>query len=215
MKRLFLFSLASFLICAFSAKLLAEDTPPDPKFNSVEWYKCDFGKIKYKEGLAEKESGYRCVKTEKIDGSELNVAVNDDIGYYPVMSKEAADYFSSKGYKFQCDKNGGFTGGGILDGQFEKRYLAPPEKSGIDASDWVDAEYAKKGLVVFAPASVRAVDAVSSCEFKDQTCQFFSTQTNMRLGLFKTSLPKCGGKAAAAEGGSKGMGGLKGLFKKK
>ena len=44
------------LVCAFSARLVASDTLPDPKLNSVDWYKCEVGRVKYTQGLEEKES---------------------------------------------------------------------------------------------------------------------------------------------------------------
>lgn len=99
--------------CSISTKIIAADTPPDPQFNSVEWYKCELGNVKYKAGLEERTSKDQCLKTEKIAAGNavINATPYNFTGttmpvYYAVMSKAAVQQFEGKGYKRQCDKTG-------------------------------------------------------------------------------------------------------------
>lgn len=175
--------------CSISVRVMASDTPADPKFNAVEWYKCEIGRVKYKQGLAEKESKLQCVTTEKVGAgsNELKVASKESSRapgfpayvYYAVMKKDAAQYLRDKDFKFQCDKDTTVSNGGF----FKTYMLSKPEESQYDGENSVSSEFGKKGLVINDYNSVNSLDP--KCMFAGATCQFYSTQTNTRFGLFK------------------------------
>lgn len=199
MKRTLILMAAVMLGCSFSTRVVATDTPADPKFNAVEWYKCELGTVKYKVGLEEKTSKDQCLKTEKVatGNAEINATPYNFKGttmpvYYAVMSKAAAQYFEEKGYKRQCDRTGE---GGFRFGYLKRYALSPTEMSESDGNKWVEDEFAKKGLVVYTEVSFRSDDVVNDrlCNMSEQTCQFYSEQTKQRFGLFKTVIPNCAG----------------------
>jgi len=198
-------SLPLLVVLAYSLPASAEDTAPDPVFNGVQWYVCKTDMVKYKEGMAEKESKWECVndagqyelpaKAVAAGNDKVEIAIQPGIRgsiyYYPVMTTAQAEHFSSSMYEFQCDKRLGRLDGGVRSNGVALYMFSPPAMDQGNGNTWADDQFKAKGKKVLPEASVygEACRKGSSCTPNEVNCQFYSKSTGKRFGLFHAKVP--------------------------
>lgn len=216
MKRFCVYALLAMFVMLSSVSF-ASDTPADAVFNGVKWYTCKSDMVKYKQGMEEKESKWECVNSggayeiptqvvasgnDKID-VKIEQGIRGSIYYYPVMTTAQADHFKDKNYKLQCDQKLGTLDGGISENGVALYMFSPPEMDQYNGNQWADDHFKAKGQKVLPYASIygNACRRDMNCAASSVNCQFYSTETGKRFGLFSANIPgKMSNPAAAATG---------------
>lgn len=205
MVRFAVWALPILVVLVFPVVAPAEDTPPDPVFNGVQWLVCKTDMVKYKEGMAEKESKWECVddagkyerpsKVVATGNEKVEIAIQPGIRgsiyYYPVMTTAQAEHFSKSMYELQCDKRLGRLDGGIRGDGVALYMFSPPEMDQGNGNTWAEDQFKAKGQKVLPSASVygEACRKGSSCTPNEVNCQFYSKSTGKRFGLFHARIP--------------------------